>query len=854
MADFITHKGGFLMNNQVNVFEEAKGKWKDVITDLTSIKQAQLANKHQPCPLCGGDDRYRFDDKDGQGTYFCNVCGPGTGYTLIKKHNRWDDKEAIYQIKKHLGLDNELNIISPVPKNVQWDRHTLINRDKFYNFNHCYEWLDEEANLIGYVARFDLPEGKKIVWQILYAHSKDGRGWHQTTHGKNKPLFGLETLKKSNQVLVVEGEKTQSAAAKILDDWGVVTVQGGAKSVKKSNLKPLIDKEIFIYPDNDEAGREYALEILKAHPKAKIIKVPSGKPKGWDLADGINEGMTKGEIVSYIMKNIEETNLKNIEIDPIATLKEKVRPLGFNRNEFYYCPTEHKQLIVLGPSQHTSRHLISMADIQHWLDCFPGKQASCDWVAASNFLMKECRKQGVFKPERIRGRGFWEDCNRTVINTGSELIVNGKSKDFSDLNTQYFYERSNKTKHIDLNKPLTTGEIDLITKATTAFSWEEKISSELLKGLIVTGPICGFIDWRSHGWITGSQGVGKSTLMNKIIGGLWGNHCLKVQGETSEAGIRQALEFDASPILFDEAEPNEESNKKQIQKIIALARQASSEGEFKVLKGTADHKGKSFGIKSTFIFSSINTALKYKADETRIIVLAIKSNIDAITRKKNYLVLEECMSKFDLDFSERFAGFLAQNLNNLKSNSLKIVKELKERKFSARFADQYGFVLGPASILNHPYKEMTDSEINEYIDQVEEELRIQRDNLEGTQELELLNSILDHLVTSDISGIKKQLSIRKIIKILKEKSPIFESYDDLMDQLKTYGIKLSDDKQSILIANKSKHIEQFTGHTQWGRSLARIPGAKTTNPTSFGGRSFQYKATSIPVDFVTEVP
>ena len=35
--------------------------------------------------MCGGKDRFRFDNKEGRGTYFCNVCGTGDGFDLATK-------------------------------------------------------------------------------------------------------------------------------------------------------------------------------------------------------------------------------------------------------------------------------------------------------------------------------------------------------------------------------------------------------------------------------------------------------------------------------------------------------------------------------------------------------------------------------------------------------------------------------------------------------------------------------------------------------------------------------------------------------------------------------------------------
>ncbi|ECG5710560.1 DNA primase, partial [Salmonella enterica subsp. enterica serovar Java] len=44
-----------------------------------------IKNRHQACPVCGGSDRFRFDDKEGRGTWFCNQCGAGDGLKLVEK-------------------------------------------------------------------------------------------------------------------------------------------------------------------------------------------------------------------------------------------------------------------------------------------------------------------------------------------------------------------------------------------------------------------------------------------------------------------------------------------------------------------------------------------------------------------------------------------------------------------------------------------------------------------------------------------------------------------------------------------------------------------------------------------------
>lgn len=59
----------------------AKGKWKGILLAL-GIPENALRDKHGPCPICGGDDRFRWDNKDGKGTFICNQCGAGDGMKL----------------------------------------------------------------------------------------------------------------------------------------------------------------------------------------------------------------------------------------------------------------------------------------------------------------------------------------------------------------------------------------------------------------------------------------------------------------------------------------------------------------------------------------------------------------------------------------------------------------------------------------------------------------------------------------------------------------------------------------------------------------------------------------------------
>lgn len=77
-ADFVTYVA--------NVKAAAAGRWPAILSDL-GVPESALRNRHGPCPGCGGRDRFRFDNRDGRGTFICGQGGgdelAGDGFTLL---------------------------------------------------------------------------------------------------------------------------------------------------------------------------------------------------------------------------------------------------------------------------------------------------------------------------------------------------------------------------------------------------------------------------------------------------------------------------------------------------------------------------------------------------------------------------------------------------------------------------------------------------------------------------------------------------------------------------------------------------------------------------------------------------
>src|SRR5262245_26842904 len=85
-----------------DLIDSCQGRWCDLLP-LLGVPADALTGNHHSCPLCGGHDRFRFDDKNGSGSWFCNHCGAGYGLHLVIKINRWSYKQAADAIEKALN-------------------------------------------------------------------------------------------------------------------------------------------------------------------------------------------------------------------------------------------------------------------------------------------------------------------------------------------------------------------------------------------------------------------------------------------------------------------------------------------------------------------------------------------------------------------------------------------------------------------------------------------------------------------------------------------------------------------------------------------------------------------------------
>ena len=90
------------------VGDAAHGRWTEILSGL-GIEASHLRDRHGPCPGCSGEDRFRFDNLEGRGTWICSQGGngetAGDGFALLIHANiARDASEALTQVAQYLGI------------------------------------------------------------------------------------------------------------------------------------------------------------------------------------------------------------------------------------------------------------------------------------------------------------------------------------------------------------------------------------------------------------------------------------------------------------------------------------------------------------------------------------------------------------------------------------------------------------------------------------------------------------------------------------------------------------------------------------------------------------------------------
>jgi len=824
--------------------------WDDIFHELCPGKKKNVGS---PCPSCGGTDRFAYSNVHGNGTWICRGCTPdgGQGLALVKTVLQMTDAGALTWLEERHGLRKPMQttqykyekVEQEITKkeDVSIDVKTANGSYHHSVYKHLYEWRLQNGDLFGYVGR----KANKVHHQIFM---KDGE-WFQGSVGDNRPLFGLDTMDRKGFVIVVEGEKTQQAVAKMCPNNPVITWTGGANAVAKSDWNTIRMKAIFIVPDNDEPGRKAAKKIKRLLPNARLVEIPDGLPLAWDLAD---VEWDETETLNWIRDNAE-TLMDFSGGSDDEEIRKELKVLGFNDKKIYLMPRSTLQVQELSNSILGKDVLITLADSTFWMTHFPKEDFKINWEKGREWILRESKRVGAYYPEQNRGCGAWVDKGRIVVHMGNELIVDGKPTNLVEFQSDFIYPLRRRMGKWS-EEEMSATDRALIFDIFDSVNWYDRdfkgrsLSTYMALGYLVSSITCGVYDWRTHLWIIGAAGVGKSTIVRDVLKKLQGRWSLYVEGETTEAGLRQALKCDALPVIFDEAESDSYKDSVRNAGIIKFGRSCSSNSESVMLKGSAGGDASSYHTCSQLCLSSINASIQYKSDRDRWFKAEISSRP---MEGDHWEILQGKIAKLDQALSDRLFHWAVTHIPVMKANIKRVAKHVASKLGSERYGDKYASMLGPALTFKEG-RELTQEEINTMIDDFFWEYTEEKVGAETEEKLGLSLLLESVVPVTPEAGGRKDYVIAEMIYNVAENDVFSDEFrvdgdnystvkkKDLVNTLAQYGLYVDKKGGMVRIANINKNLPKLFNDnpklkTGWNEVFKRLKGAEKSSKQQYLG-------------------
>lgn len=785
-----------------------------------------------------------------------------------------------------------------------------------------WEYLDANGDLVGCVCRFDLPEGKQVLPLIYATNGKSlkwtYKGFEKPRILFNLDKI---VAKPTAAVLVVEGEKTAIAAQNLYPNTIVSTWMGGAQGVKHADWSVLKGRVVILWPDNDAPGfnamHDVHDQIQNFVQNVKWVLNPKDAEKGWDLADSDwtpqdAKKYSSTNIIDYPGREFEyekktaqnemtwnigvlekEPSVKEKKASAKAKVEEKeegkiklssslpppdqtdpdglqlmgteyFRMLGAQKEGngmiYYFYAFNTKTVIGLSPSGMTKNNLMQLAPLNWWRNnYFDSKNPNAFQVdSAANYLINySSNNMGTFSEKWLRGRGAWMDDKRVVVHAGDKLFIDGIETPLSKYKSKFIYEIGEPLGFTVINPIVNAGSAKLV-ELLKMLNWDRPINSYLLAGWCVVAPICGALNWRPHIWLTGGAGTGKSWVFMKIVRPLLGETGLAVQGETSEAGLRQTLGHDALPVVFDEAEGEDRKSQDRMQSVLSLMRASSANDGGIMAKGSAGGSAKTYRIRSCFAFASIAVQVAQQSDRTRVTILGLmKANGEQAEQKWKTLQArydEVVTEEFCTGLRARTISMLPTILANTKTFSNAAAAVIGEQ----RAGDQIGVLLAGA------YSLVSDKIINyeDAVKWVEEKDWSEERGLGSTRdEIALISFLLEHVVRIETQAATVERSVGELVliamKLVSAEWSIQPAQAD--DRLKRVGMRVIEDY--LYISNSDANILKILTGSPWAKNhnkiLMRIEGAEDVKSMRFAAgvasRAVRIHKDILFKDFIPEI-
>lgn len=773
-------------------------------------------------------------------------------------------------------------------------------------------------------------DSEVIPFSYVENEVTDVFGWCKIGFNKPRPLYGLELLGLYPDAIIMFFSDEQNCDDFNLftnkKEMFAMTWFGGVDGYDCVDYSPLIDKKIIFWPKKNEAdfdAMEFFYDSLKSLcPALKFILPPMSEKENWCCSDFLSplqnsKAKAPKELAALIhsrnsdyktFKEMSETlffveeegayesyddllpahysdepTLDQIDYSHLTTDLHSGRSdigyldpninmpflcLGYDRDTYFYFPASKKQVIEVSSTQHGGAKMLSLGPLSYWEQAFPkgGKARGVDWMEAANFMFRLQERIGVYNPENQRGFGCWIDDGRVVYHLGNKLYANNRLYELNEFKSRYIYELSYHTEEF-VDNPLSNKEAGILMDGVMdKLYFTQEISKYYLSGWIVCAQICGALDWRPHIQITGPAGSGKTTIFNDIIEPILGHNLISVESSTTSAALSGLLKSDTLPVKFDEFEGKGRINRKQVDGVFEFLRQASSESNSVIAKGTPGGRAILYRGRTCAALSGITVNMQGRADLDRITIIRLKNIRNAKGDEKkgvdeSYRKMQEVMSQtFTKDWGARFRSRIIGLIPTIRANA----KTFKEAVAAyrgigdQRMGDQLGTLLaGSYAIKSNNEISLKDAkkwvEAQDFTEHIEMS--------EQSDEMELLDNIL----SSVISHRNEKRSIRELYQMLRTREKLNEDgftgssdatkqrRQEIHNTLARHGLRFDDKTNSLSIANKhpalASALEATNISSNWGEILERIEGVKKEKSVRFFDGS-RKKAVVIPESII----
>lgn len=108
----------------------ARGRWPEILNQLGYTLSTTAPHEHVTCPMCGGVDRFRFDNENGDGSFICSQGTgepiAGDGFTLLE-HGGKSTAEALQAVNHALSAMGLVSKYDSSKSDREWGEPQLLH-------------------------------------------------------------------------------------------------------------------------------------------------------------------------------------------------------------------------------------------------------------------------------------------------------------------------------------------------------------------------------------------------------------------------------------------------------------------------------------------------------------------------------------------------------------------------------------------------------------------------------------------------------------------------------------------------------------------------------------------------------